>query len=65
MKYIDYGDLKYKGYFIHHGYGYFAKFNFVHENYDGASDSKDHRHGHGDSIEDCIEQIEEQLTENL
>jgi len=63
MKAIEYGELKYKGYFIYHGYT--EKFNFVHEDYDGGPDSHDHRVGGGKSIEDCIEQIEEQINDEL
>lgn len=30
---------------------------FVHDDYDGAEDSNDNRHGVGKSLEDCIAQI--------
>jgi len=65
MKAIEYGDLKYKSYYIYHGYGYAGIFDFVHEDYDGAEDAHDNRLGIGESIEDCINQIEEQINETL
>lgn len=38
--------------------------SWVAEDYDGAPDANDHRHGHGKSIEDCIHQINEYILEN-
>lgn len=38
-------------------------FRFLHEDYDGG-DPKDHRHGEGDSVIDCIQQINEYILEN-
>ena len=32
---------------------------FVHEDYDGAPDANDNRHGGGATIEECIAEIEE------
>lgn len=40
------------------------QFRFVHEDYDGADDAKDHRFGYGDSINDCIRQINEYILDN-
>jgi hypothetical protein len=54
--------IQYKGYKIYHG-GYMEPFAFVHDDYDGAPDAHDHRHGEAKSIEDCIDQIEEQINE--
>lgn len=34
-----------------------ARYTFLHDDYDGAEDSCDNRHGHGCSLADCIDQI--------
>jgi hypothetical protein len=34
--------------------------SFVHDDYDGAEDAHDSRHGYGRSVQDCINQIEEE-----
>lgn len=36
-------------------------FAFVHDDYDGAPDAGDHRHGFGHTVEDCKEQIAEMI----
>ena len=40
------------------------EFKFVHDDYDGAPDANDHRHGFGESIQDCIHQINQYILEN-
>ena len=66
MKTIAFRELIYRDYFIYHGYGYSNKaFDFCHNSYDGAPDSNDHRLGQGDSLEDCMEQIDEQIENEL
>lgn len=60
----------YEGYFIEvadadvQGYlGY--SHVFYADGYCGAIDSEDYRSGYGDSIDDCIYQIKEQILEHL
>lgn len=36
-----------------------ANFEFVHKDYDGSPDGGDYRCGHGETLEDCKEQIDE------
>ena len=58
--------IKYNGFIITH----WAKpipdrshdYDFVHEDYDGAEDAQDNRHGSGSSVEDCKAQIDELLN---
>lgn len=38
---------------------YIIPYQFVHDDYDGADDAYDGRHGFGNSIEDCKDQIRE------
>ncbi len=60
--FLAYGQLTYRDYYIYNGFGYSGlPFDFQHESYDGDPDSNDHRLGQGDSIEDCMEQIDEQI----
>ena len=40
-----------------------ADWQFVHEDYDGAEDSGDHRCGYGSSEEDCRRQIDEMIED--
>ena len=40
-----------------------GSWSYVHEGYDGAPDSGDHRCGDGDSVEDCKVQIDERIME--
>jgi len=54
-------DLWYRGYRIHPGYR--KKYEFVHDDYDGAPDAGDNRHGEGDTIEHCMKQIDELYQE--
>lgn len=42
----------------HPAYGY-EKFEFIHENYDGAPDGNNHLAGFGDSLADCWGQIKD------
>lgn len=54
-------DAKYRGYIISldpMGYEQF-KYNYCHEDYDGAIDSNDHRNGHEPTLEKCIEAIDD------
>ena len=54
--------IMYQGYMIYHsGWVGFGEFTFVHTDYDGAEDANDHRCGGGESIEDCINQINEYI----
>lgn len=44
------------------------RYAFVHDDYDGAEDANDNRHGFGNSIEECcdeIDEIEEDLREQV
>lgn len=51
--------LMYRGYLIYHnGGGWGGKFEFIHKDYDGEEDS---RFGHGESVEHCVEQINDQI----
>lgn len=50
---------KYKGYIIIQHYSNI--FTFQHDYYDGADDSNDRRRGGGSSIQDCINEIDEQI----
>ncbi len=60
--FLAFGQLTYRDYYIYNGYGYSGHaFDFCHTSYDGAEDARDYRHGQGDSIEDCMEQIDEQI----
>lgn len=65
--------LTYSNPIIYHGYRIFhddeidprfGKFRFVHDDYDGAPDARDARHGEGTSIMDCIRQINEYILDN-
>jgi hypothetical protein len=57
--------LTYQGYRICHSEGIHPRaFIYVHDDYDGAPDANDHRHGYGDSIEDCIREINQYILEN-
>lgn len=59
--------VKYQGYLIYPSDEVDHKmcgFTWVHEDYDGAPDAYDHRHGFGASIEGCIMQINEYILEN-
>lgn len=47
----------YRGYVIEPAWG--GRFDFVHQDYDGAPDSKDRRCGLGTSVQDCKAQIDE------
>lgn len=58
--------VMYRGYRIYHNgsiWPNYEKFEFCHEDYDGAPDSHDHRFGHGHTLEDCIKNINEQIEE--
>lgn len=56
--------LHYRGYLIYHStHGYGGKYEFVHEEYDGAPDAHDHRLGSGKTIEECVIEINQQLEE--
>lgn len=39
--------------------GDYTPYQFVHDDYDGADDAYDGRHGFGNSVEDCKDQIRE------
>src|SRR5690606_13614001 len=55
--------LRYRGYLIHHNdVGFGGKYAFVHEGYDGPGDN---RLGYGQTIEDCIREINEQVEEAI
>lgn len=57
--------LTYQGYRICHSDGLHpSPFVYIHEDYDGAPDAKDHRHGYCKSIEDCIHEINQYIIEN-
>ena len=36
--------------------------SYVHDDYDGAPDGNDDRFGHADSLDDCIDEIEERIV---
>lgn len=37
----------------------FARYEFAHDNYDGAPDAKDNRCGHADTVEACKAHIDD------
>lgn len=47
----------------HNTIGFGGKWHFSHDDYDGAPDSNDNRAGEGDTVEECLEQIQEQIDE--
>lgn len=56
--------VMYRNYKIYHtADGYISKFCFVHQDYDGAPDAHDHRHGFAASIDEAIILINEQIKE--
>jgi hypothetical protein len=56
--------LFYGEYRIYHYDLVFNKYAYVHNDYDGAPDAKDHRHGTAKTIEDCIIEIDEIENQN-
>ncbi len=52
----------YRGYEIYKG-DLYVNFEFAHKDYDGAPDGNDNRCGHGDTIEECRELIDELIEE--
>lgn len=36
--------------------------SYTHDDFDGAPDGNDDRYGHADTLEDCIEEIEERIA---
>lgn len=53
--------ISYRGYTIH--FDTLAGWLWVHDDFDGAPDAHDNRHGMGKSIEDCKEWIDEMEDE--
>ena len=60
-----YNPVKYQGYSIFDDTGgWGGNFKYVHDDYDGAPDAKDDRHGFGSSIMHCIKKINQYILEN-
>ena len=60
---MAYAPIEYRGYKIYRGH--FTPYEFMHEEYDPTPDRagdgpSDHRFGTGGSIEDCMDQIDDQ-----
>jgi len=62
--------IRYRGYLIRPGEAYTAdtRYQFEHEDWDGAPTNAgegptDKRYGSGESIDDCMNQIDEQIEE--
>ena len=57
---IQYGIAGFRIYVANHC---FVNYEYVHDDYDGAEDSHDNRHGHGESVETCKAEIDERFYE--
>lgn len=53
----------YRGFRIYVANHCFVNYEYVHDDYDGAEDSHDNRHGHGESVEACKAEIDERFYE--
>lgn len=47
---------------IYHDRGFGGPWHYVHVDYDGAPDAYDNRHGSANTVEECIQAIEEYET---
>ena len=57
--------LMYQGFRIYHNYGSSLQdYGFQADDYDGAPDANDYRFGFGDSVTDCLNQINTYILEN-
>lgn len=56
----------YRGYGITTNMNPYSRDNyeFIHDDFDGAPDSKDMRYGTGKTVADCMSQIDEQIAED-
>jgi len=57
-------DINYRGYVISFSDSDYINYEWSHESYDGAPDAEDYRCGHAESVEICMEEIDEDIINN-